>query len=178
MPDTYSIPKDVTDLVDEVLEAARRRRLRLAVAESCTGGLLGAAMTDVSGSADCFDRGYITYSNRSKEEMLGVRGELLIDHGAVSQPVACAMAEGAVAASHAHVAVSITGIAGPGGGTESKPVGLVYFGSARQGADTRCREERYGDIGREGVRTESLRTALHMMLERVLEVPAPEVDEA
>jgi nicotinamide-nucleotide amidase len=124
---------------DTLLQAAtllaelRARRFQIATAESCTGGLIAAALTHVPGSSDVVDRGFVTYSNAAKTEMLGVPAGLIDAHGAVSQPVAAAMAEGAVTRSSATIAVSVTGIAGPGGGSADKPVGLVWFGCARRG---------------------------------------------
>ena len=116
-----------------LLAALRSRAMKLATAESCTGGLIAAALTHVPGSSDVVDRGFVTYSNEAKTEMLGVPPALIAAHGAVSQPVAAAMAEGAVARSNADIAVSVTGVAGPGGGSPDKPVGLVWFGCARRG---------------------------------------------
>jgi nicotinamide-nucleotide amidase len=113
------------------------------------------------------DRGFVTYSNRAKEKVLGVPGDLLADMGAVSEPVARMMAEGALDASDAHIAVAITGVAGPGGGTALKPVGLVHFATARANGPILHRRELFGDLGRETVRLESLRTALEMLRERV-----------
>ncbi len=158
---------EVQTLARLVLEEARERRLRIVTAESCTGGLVAAALTDVPGSSDVFERGFVTYSNRAKSELLGVPGDLIADAGAVSEPVARAMAEGALAAAHAHVAVSITGVAGPGGGTPLKPVGLVHFASARSNGPILHRAERFGDIGRSAVREASLLVALEMLRERL-----------
>ena len=117
-----------------VLDTFRRRGLRLATAESCTGGLIAAALTHVPGSSDVVDRGFVTYSNEAKTAMLGVPAALISQAGAVSQEVAAAMAEGAIAGSLADVAVAVTGVAGPGGGSAEKPVGLVWFGCLRRGA--------------------------------------------
>jgi nicotinamide-nucleotide amidase len=119
---------------EAVLAACRAARLRLATAESCTGGLLAACLTAVAGSSDVVERGFVTYSNESKEELLGVPSALLAAHGAVSAEVARAMVEGALARSRADVAVAITGVAGPGGGTPQKPVGLVFLAAARRGS--------------------------------------------
>jgi nicotinamide-nucleotide amidase len=117
----------------DVLAALRQRGWMAATAESCTGGLIAAALTSIAGSSDVVDRGFVTYSNGAKTDMLGVPAPLIIEHGAVSEPVARAMAEGAVAKSAAHIAVSVTGIAGPDGGSAAKPVGLVWFGCALRG---------------------------------------------
>ena len=116
-----------------VLQHLRERGLRVATAESCTGGLIAAALTHVPGSSDVVDRGFVTYSNAAKTEMLGVPPALIATHGAVSAPVAAAMAEGAIARSGADLAVAVTGVAGPGGGSAEKPVGLVWFGIADRG---------------------------------------------
>jgi nicotinamide-nucleotide amidase len=151
-------------LAEVLVARARAADLTLATAESCTGGLVAAAITEVAGSSDVFDCGFVTYSNRSKTELLGVAGDLLARHGAVSLSVAAAMAEGAVERAGVQLAVSITGIAGPGGGSEEKPVGLVCFGLARPGVETRAWEMRFGDLGRAAVRQASVREALEMLL--------------
>ena len=158
---------EVETLARLVLDEARERSLRVVTAESCTGGLVAAALTDVAGSSDVFERGFVTYSNRAKSELLGVPGDLIADAGAVSEPVARAMAEGALAAASAHVSVAITGVAGPGGGTSLKPVGLVHFATARTNGSVRHRAERFGDIGRAAVREASLFVALEMLRERL-----------
>jgi len=145
-----------------LLERYRGAGLRLATAESCTGGMIAAALTDIAGSSDVVERGFVTYSNEAKQELLGVPADMLAKHGAVSLQVARAMAEGALAHSHADVAVSVTGIAGPGGATPGKPVGLVYFGLARKGAETRVERHHYtGDRGT--VRRNALETALDLL---------------
>lgn len=120
----------------ELLDECRRRGLRIATAESCTGGLLASLLTELSGSSAVFERGFVTYSNESKIEMLGVKRAVIDAQGAVSELVALEMAEGAIAHSRADLAVSITGIAGPSGGSDEKPVGLVHFGCAQRGAPT------------------------------------------
>src|SRR5262245_14878681 len=125
-------PKPIRKLADDVLQAARSAGLKIATAESCTGGLVAGALTEIAGSSDVVERGFVTYSNQAKCDLLGVTIEMLIAHGAVSEEVARAMAEGAVANSGADVAVSVTGIAGPGGGTATKPVGLVHIACARK----------------------------------------------
>ncbi len=157
-------PDDIQDLAIKVLDGARQAGLTVATAESCTGGLVSGALTAIAGSSDVVDRGFVTYSNAAKTEMLGVPAALIAEHGAVSAEVAVAMAEGALAASRAGLAVSVTGIAGPGGGSQEKPVGLVHFALARSGRPALCREMRFGDIGREAVRLASVRIALEMML--------------
>jgi len=136
--------------------------LRIVTAESCTGGLLAALLTEVPGSSAVVERGFVTYSNDAKTDMLGVAADLIARHGAVSEPVARAMAEGALGRSHADVAVSITGIAGPGGATATKPVGLVHFAVAR-GANTTALERCYGDLGRGMVREKAVEDALDLL---------------
>lgn len=158
---------EIATLARLVLGEARERRLRIVTAESCTGGLVAAALTDVAGSSDVFERGFVTYSNRAKSELLGVPGDLIADAGAVSEPVARAMAEGALSAASAHVSVAITGVAGPGGGTPLKPVGMVHFATARSNGAIVHRVERFGDIGREAVRLASVQVALEMLRERL-----------
>ena len=136
--------------------------LMIATAESCTGGLVAAALTAVPGSSAIVERGFVTYSNAAKAEMLGVSAALIETHGAVSEPVARAMAQGALARSHADIAVSITGIAGPGGGSSEKPVGLVHFACARRGVSVTHLERRFGDLGRDAIRARSVLEALDM----------------
>jgi nicotinamide-nucleotide amidase len=148
-----------------VLDTCRARGLRVATAESCTGGLVVAALTDIAGSSDVVDRGFVTYSNQAKQEMLGVTSETLRDHGAVSRETAEAMARGAIAHSSADLAVAITGVAGPGGGSADKPVGLVHFASASRGGALTHTEMRYGEIGRGNVRVRSVLQALAMLRE-------------
>ena len=148
-----------------VLRACRAAGLMLATAESCTGGLVVAALTDVPGSSDVVERGFVTYSNAAKTELLGVPPELIARHGAVSEPVARAMAEGALARSHADLAVAVTGIAGPGGGTAAKPEGLVHFACARRGRATRHARVEFGALGRAEVRARSVARALAMLAE-------------
>ncbi len=132
----------------------------LATAESCTGGLVAALLTDVPGSSAAFERGFVTYSNAAKAEMLGVDPALIAAEGAVSEAVARGMASGVLAHSRADAAVSITGVAGPGGGTAAKPVGLVHFACARRGGSVVAVERRFGDIGRSAVRLASVAEAL------------------
>lgn len=123
-------PVDLINKADALLQFFRDRNERVCTAESCTGGLIVGCLTEIAGSSDVVDRGFVTYSNGAKMKMLGVDEELLIAHGAVSQPVAKAMAAGALARADAHIAVAVTGVAGPGGGTDEKPVGLVHFAVA------------------------------------------------
>ncbi len=147
-----------------MLEACEARGLMLATAESCTGGMVAAALTDIPGSSTVVERGFVTYSNAAKAECLGVPMALIEAHGAVSEPVARAMATGALAHSRADLAVSVTGIAGPGGGSASKPEGLVHFACARRGGATAHARIEFGAIGRDRVRTASVKQALEMLL--------------
>ena len=158
-------PDDIEALARGVLDKARSKGLTIATAESCTGGLIAGALTAIAGSSDVMDRGFVTYSNQAKAQMLGVPEALIAEYGAVSAPVALAMAEGALKASGAGLAVSVTGIAGPSGGSEAKPVGLVHFGLAQAGRPSLHLEERFGDIGREAVRLGSVRFALSLLVE-------------
>ena len=146
----------------EVLQAARYWGVKIATAESCTGGLIAGALTDVAGSSDVFDRGFVTYSNAAKMDMLGVRQETLDAVGAVSEEVARQMAEGALAASKATLAVSVTGIAGPGG-SEFKPEGRVCFGLAQAGKETQVETVDFGPLGRAEVRRATVDHALALM---------------
>lgn len=158
-------PDDLMASARLLVADAEARGVRIATAESCTGGLVAGLLTAVAGSSAVVERGFVTYSNRAKEEMLGVPGDLIADAGAVSEAVARFMAEGALNESHAHLAVSITGVAGPGGGTPMKPVGLVHFATARSNRAIRHEEHRFGDLGREAVRLEAVRVALRMLAE-------------
>ncbi len=151
-----------------LIRAFAERRLKVATAESCTGGLVAALLTEIPGSSAVVERGFVTYSNEAKTELLDVAADLISRHGAVSEPVARAMAAGALAKGRAEVAVSITGVAGPGGGSATKPVGLVYLALARRGSETRHLERRYGDLGRRKVRERAVADAL-ALLESALE---------
>jgi nicotinamide-nucleotide amidase len=153
----------IHDAAVRVLDACRRRGLKVATAESCTGGLVAGALTEIPGSSDVVDRGFVTYSNAAKEAMLGVPAAVLASRGAVSRETAEAMASGALAHSDADLAVAITGIAGPGGGSADKPVGLVHFAAAACDGRLIHREKRFGDIGRSAVRTLSVAEALAML---------------
>ena len=148
---------------DALLALYRTRGLTIVTAESCTGGLIAAALTAIAGSSDVVERGFVVYSNEAKRDMLGVPGDMIADFGAVSEPVARAMAEGALKNSRAHISVSVTGIAGPGGGTPMKPVGLVHFGAARAGRSILHEMQLFGDIGREEIRLKSVETALNLV---------------
>ncbi|MEO1493452.1 MAG: CinA family protein [Pseudomonadota bacterium] len=155
--------EEIRALAVEVLDTCHAGGLMAATAESCTGGMVAAALTDIPGSSAVVDRGFVTYSNEAKAEMLGVPMALIFAHGAVSEPVARAMAEGALARSGADVAVAITGIAGPGGGTAEKPEGLVHFAAARSGQATRHERVEFGALGRDDVRMRSVQQALEML---------------
>jgi nicotinamide-nucleotide amidase len=153
---------EVREAAEHVLEVCRRRKLRIVTAESCTGGLIAAALTAIAGSSDVVDRAFVTYSNEAKREMIGVPWEAILGHGAVSEPVARAMAAGALARGNAQVAVSVTGVAGPGGGTPDKPVGLVHFAAQRTGRDAIVERHVFpGD--RDQIRRLTVLTALAMV---------------
>ncbi|MEO1038150.1 MAG: CinA family protein [Pseudomonadota bacterium] len=152
-------------LAGQLVRVAGTKSLMVATAESCTGGLVAGAITEIAGSSAVFDRGFVTYSNAAKAELLGIDPGLIDRFGAVSGEVARAMAEGALARSYADIAISITGIAGPGGGSADKPVGLVWFGLAASGRHTRIVEHRFGDVGRSIVRALSAETALQLLIE-------------
>jgi nicotinamide-nucleotide amidase len=159
-------PPDLEALIGEaaaLLEACRQKGLTIATAESCTGGLIAATLTEVPGSSDVFERGFVTYSNEAKTDMLGVPAELIAAHGAVSEPVALAMAEGALANSPAALAVAVTGVAGPSGGTAEKPVGLVHLAATKQDGTVVHRKLMTGDIGRSAIRRASVAEALAML---------------
>jgi nicotinamide-nucleotide amidase len=149
-------------MADDLVRAMRNKGWKLATAESCTGGMVAAAMTDIAGSSDVFDRGFVTYSNSAKSDMLGVPAAMIKRHGAVSEAVARAMAEGALRNSIADVAVSITGVAGPGGGSDEKPVGLVHFACATK-EKTEHLEMRFGDLTRAAIRKAAVRQALQLV---------------
>jgi nicotinamide-nucleotide amidase len=156
-------PDRLRNLAMLILDDAEQARLKIATAESCTGGLVAALFTDIPGSSTVFERGFVTYSNKAKEEMLGVPGDVLADYGAVSEPVARMMAEGALANSRANIAVGITGVAGPGGGTKMKPVGLVHIACARENRAVVHEVLQLGDIGRSAIRMEAMETALKLI---------------
>lgn len=160
---------DLQSLAREVIEGCRRRGWMVATAESCTGGLIAACLTEIAGSSVAVDRGFVTYHNDAKRDVLGVAQSLLDRVGAVSEEVARAMAEGALNASQATVAVSCTGVAGPGGGSPDKPVGLVHMAVARRGGATRHQRMTYGEIGRDAVREKTVRDALGMVMDAIRE---------
>jgi nicotinamide-nucleotide amidase len=148
-----------------LLALCKSKKLMVATAESCTGGLVAGALTDIAGSSAVVDRGFVTYTNAAKHQMLGVPNATIERHGAVSRETAEAMVRGALGNANADLAVSITGIAGPGGGTADKPVGLVHFAAASRGSNLIHRERRFGDIGRGAVRRLSVLEALAMLTE-------------
>jgi nicotinamide-nucleotide amidase len=156
----------LTAAADALLDSYRRAGLRIVTAESCTGGLIAACLTEIAGSSDVLERGFVTYSNEAKVEELGVPTEMLDKHGAVSPHVARAMAEGALAHSRADVAVAVTGIAGPGGATPSKPVGLVYLACLRRGGEPLVeRHQFHGE--RQAVRLASVEAAFELLRQQV-----------
>jgi nicotinamide-nucleotide amidase len=157
----------ILELAETVLAEARAKGLKIATAESCTGGLVAGALTEIAGSSDVFVEGFVTYSNEAKMATLGVIVDTLDKFGAVSAPTAVALAEGAIANSRADRTVAVTGIAGPGGGTATKPVGLVHFAAARRGGRTEFEHRNFGDIGRSEVRMAAVVHALEL-LRRVL----------
>lgn len=160
-------PDDIEAAAKRLVKAAIDAGFWLTTAESCTGGLVGAAITCAPGSSAVYDRGFITYSNAAKVVLLGVDEALLREHGAVSEPVARAMALGAREKAGADMGIGVTGVAGPGGGSEGKPVGLVHFGLALPDGSSRHREMRFGDLGRDRVRLESVKVALDLLQEAV-----------
>ncbi|MBD9372436.1 CinA family protein [Rhizobium sp. ARZ01] len=156
-------PADIEDAARHLIVDFSTRGLMVATAESCTGGLIAGALTEISGSSAVVDRGFVTYSNEAKMELIDVQAETLAAHGAVSRETALEMARGALARSRAELAIAVTGVAGPGGGTVAKPVGLVHLAVASRTGSVMYREMRYGDIGRDGVRLSTIRTALEML---------------
>ena len=156
-------PSDLITEATALLAELRSKGVKVATAESCTGGLIVGLLTEIAGSSDVVDRGFITYSNEAKVEMLGVDPQLIADHGAVSEAVARAMANGALAHSNAAITVAVTGVAGPGGGTAAKPVGLVHLSAARHGGATLHHATRFGDIGRSAIRIATIREAMSLL---------------
>jgi len=159
--------QELLDKATGIIEQCRAKGLMIATAESCTGGLVVGLLTEISGSSTVVDRGFVTYSNAAKQDMLGVPQTLLDQYGAVSEPVAKAMAQGALTHSRATISVAITGVAGPTGGSADKPVGLVHFASARSGQETLPVEKRFGDLGRTEVRRVAINCALDLILQRI-----------
>jgi len=159
------VDPEITAAATALLDLCKAKKLMVATAESCTGGLVAGALTDIAGSSAVVDRGFVTYTNQAKHQMLGVPNETLEKFGAVSRDTAEAMARGALGHADADLAVSITGIAGPGGGSPEKPVGLVHFAAASRGGKLVHRERRFGDVGRAEVRRRSVLEALAMLTE-------------
>ena len=160
------MPRDIAALASETVAELKAAGLSIATAESCTGGLVGGALTSVPGSSDVVYGGFITYSNLAKTRMIGVPHRLITDYGAVSAQVARAMADGARSTARTDLAVSVTGIAGPSGGSATKPIGLVYFACASH-EGTRVVEKRFGDLGRDGIRQVSVVEALELVIDVV-----------
>lgn len=162
-PFSPELMQAATTLLDDLAA----RELHLATVESCTGGLLSALLTEIPGSSRVVDRGFVTYSNAAKSEAVGVEPVLIMAHGAVSRQVAVALAEGGLERSVADIAVAVTGIAGPDGGSVTKPVGLVYLACARRDAETLVREQHYGDAGRSTIRLAAVADALRLVREQM-----------
>ncbi|KTT73407.1 CinA family protein [Sphingomonas sanguinis] len=161
------LPRELIELAERVVVANRAAGRRVALAESCTGGLVSAALTEIPGSSDVVEAGFVTYSNQAKISMLNVSAEVIETFGAVSTATAWGMAQGALAASEADVAVAITGVAGPGGGTAKKPVGTVVFAQALRGGDpeeVKAERHEFGDIGRGAIRLQAALLALELLL--------------
>jgi nicotinamide-nucleotide amidase len=158
---------EIDTLARLVIDDAREKSLRIVTAESCTGGLVAAALCAIPGASDVFERGFVAYTNRAKQEMLGVSGDLIADLGAVSEPIARMMAEGAVENSHAHLSVAITGVAGPGGGTPMKPVGTVHFATARTNHSVQHRMEVFDLDTRWDIQMASVQVALEFLRDRL-----------
>ena len=157
------LPKEINELASSVIKSAKDKGWFVATAESCTGGLIGGALTDVAGSSAVVDRGFITYTNKAKMQILGVSADTLREVGAVDEKTACEMALGAIAKSASHLAVAVTGIAGPGG-SGHKPGGRVHLATAGKDGVIEHRQMDYGDIGRDEVRLATIATALEMLL--------------
>ncbi|MEL7109917.1 MAG: CinA family protein [Pseudomonadota bacterium] len=156
-------PDRIRNLALLTMDEAMERRVKIATAESCTGGLISALFTEFAGSSKVLERGFVTYSNAAKAEMLGVAGDVIADYGAVSEPVARLMAEGAMEQSRANLAIAVTGIAGPGGGTPMKPVGTVHLACARENKAMLHEMLTLGDIGRYEIRMATVEAALNMI---------------
>ena len=161
------MPNMVNEKANMLVVKAKSEKMTLSAAESCTGGLVCAALTDVPGASEVFDRGFVTYSNDAKCALLGVDPTIIATHGAVSAETARAMAQGALEHSRADIAVSITGIAGPGGGSAEKPVGLVHFGCARRGGEPVHVERRFGSLSRREIREGAVLQALDLLIAAV-----------
>jgi nicotinamide-nucleotide amidase len=156
-------PADSLDDARTLIETLTRRQLRLVTAESCTGGLIAALLTEIAGASQVFVGGFVVYADNAKSAWAGVDPVLIMSHGAVSSEVAAALAEGALASSTADIAIAVTGIAGPDGGSDRKPVGLVHFGCATRHGEVTTRERRYGSIGRSAIRMAAVADAMHLV---------------
>jgi len=156
---------EIKTLAAEILILCRAKGLKIATAESCTGGLIIGALTEITGSSDVVDRGFVTYTNRAKMECLGLSADTLKIDGAVSPEVAIAMTKGAIKYSSANIAVSVTGIAGPDGGSDHKPVGLVYMAVIKRGGEALHQMHKFGDLGRDKVREVTIIAALKLLKE-------------
>lgn len=154
---------ELEDMAKAALQACTSREIMLATAESCTGGMIASMLTDIEGCSAIFDRGFVTYSNEAKVDMLGVSKETLDTHGAVSRQTALEMASGALSRSRAGIAISVTGLAGPGGGSPEKPIGLVWFGLARDGAEPLAEKHVFENRGRDYIRQQTTKNALRMI---------------
>jgi nicotinamide-nucleotide amidase len=163
---------DIVEAARRLLDICKRKKLFVATAESCTAGLVAGTLTEVPGVSSMLDRSFITYSNDSKQQMLGVQAQTLDTYGAVSRETALEMAQGALARSPVDLAISVTGIAGPDGGSPEKPVGLVHFGAVSRGGQSVHSEQRYGDIGRAQVRKHSVLQAFRMLHDLAEKEPA------
>jgi nicotinamide-nucleotide amidase len=159
------LDQDIVEAAKNLLAICKRKNLLVATAESCTAGLVAGTLTEVPGTSSILDRGYVTYSNEAKHEMLGVSRDILATHGAVSPQTAEAMVRGVLGRSRVHLAVSVTGIAGPDGGSPDKPVGLVFFAAGTRGGKLITSEQRYGDAGRPEIRKRSVLQAFRMLHE-------------
>ena len=157
----------VQSLAKTIIERFGAHKMMVATAESCTGGMIAAALTEIAGSSAVVDRGFVTYSNEAKSEMLGVPMAQIVEHGAVSDQIVSAMVSGALAHSKAEIAVAVTGIAGPSGGSDEKPVGLVYIAAQRRNKEVVVSRELFGDIGRDEVREKTVIKALQMLLDQL-----------
>lgn len=158
---------EIETLARLLIDEARERSLRIVTAESCTGGLVAGAICSISGASDVFERGFVTYTNRAKQELLGIPGDLLADLGAVSEPVARMMAEGALEASNAHISVAVTGVAGPYGGTSFKPVGTVHIATARTNHGLMHRQELFQYETRSEIQLAAVEAALQALRDRM-----------
>lgn len=156
-------PDDLIEKTRDFIDQARRNHVTVATAESCTGGMIAGCLTEVPGASAVLERGFIVYSNAAKHELLGVPEALINEHGAVSEPVARALAEGVLEKSPATLSVAVTGIAGPDGGSKLKPVGLVHIAAARRGQPTLHEKHLFGNIGRANIRLATIRAALKLM---------------